>query len=137
MNLVKSKIGLSKKALIMLMAVFVLTLGFSQVFPGLIGVDTAEATSLKSQINSNSTTTLTTSVDTAGANIIKLAKDIALVVLFILIIWMGYSVWFKKTAEGLADMKGRLIGLLIAIAFVFMPEKILGALFKLFGITLT
>lgn len=96
---------------------------------------TAEAT-LKSTVKSNSTTTLTTTVDTAGKSAVKIARDIGIVGLVIMIVWMGYSLFFKKSAEGLADMKGRLGLLIIAVAFVFFAEQILGAIFGIFGYTI-
>lgn len=137
MELHLSKFQGSKKTVFMIISVLLLAFVFAYFVPSLTGMDTAEATSLKSKVSSNNTTTLTKTVDDAGNTVVKLARDIAVVVLILLLIWMGYSVWFKKTAEGLADMKGRLFGALIAIVFVFMPEKILGVIFKMFGITLT
>ena len=97
--------------------------------------DVAEA-SLKDDVSSNSTTTLTNTVDKAGRNIVKTARDIGVVALVILLIWMGYSLFIKKSAEGLADMKGRLGAAVLAIAFVFFSEQILGAIFGIFGYTL-
>lgn len=133
----KAGLKIPKKTLVMILSVFLFTFALPYFAPDLAGVGTAEAATLKDSIKANSTTTLTSTVNNAGTSVVKLARDIAFVVLIVLIIWMGYSLWVKKTAEGLADMKGRLAGLLLAVAFVFMPEKILGAIFGIFGITIT
>lgn len=97
---------------------------------------TAEASSLKNDVKSKSTATLTNTVDKAGSNVVKFARDIGIVALIVLLIAMGYSLFVKKSVEGLADMKGRMGAACIAIAFVFFSEQILGALFGIFGYTI-
>lgn len=96
----------------------------------------AEASSLKDSVKTKTTTTLTNTVDGAGKNIVKTARDIGVVGLIVLLIWMGYSLFVKKSVEGIADMKGRLGGAIIAIALIFFSEQILGAIFGIFGVTI-
>ena len=119
-----------KKASIALIAVFILSMGLS--YFGLDGANVAEA-SLKSTVKSNSTEDLTETVDNAGQEIVKLGRDIGIVLLVVMIGWMGYSLVIKKSAEGLADMKGRMVGVIIAVALIFFSEQILGAIFGIFG----
>lgn len=102
------------------------------LFPDIFGIETAEAT-LKSQIQSNNQAKLEKMADDAGKNIIKTAREIGFVFLAITVISMAYSVWFKKTAEGLADMKGRLLMVVLAVVFLFFTESILGTIFGLLG----
>jgi hypothetical protein len=126
---------LLKRVLVILTASLVLGLTISQI--GDFGLaPTAEAT-LKDTVTKNTTTTLTNTVDTAGKSVINLARDIAVVVLVFFLCWMGYSLFIKKSAEGLADLKGRMGLALAAVAFIFFPEQILGAIFGIFGVKLT
>lgn len=125
-----------KKIAIMMLFAFSLT--FTVSYLGLGDFNTtevAEAT-IKSKVNSNSSTTLNSTVDKAGSSLVKLARDIAVVVLVLVIIWAGYSLFVKKSAEGLADLKGRMGVIVVAIAFIFFAEQIIGAILKLFGATL-
>lgn len=98
--------------------------------------EAADPPSLKNTVKSKTTTTLTNTVDSAGSSIVKLARDIGVVALIILLIWMGYSLFIKKSSEGLADMKGRMGLAVLAVAFIFFSEQILGAIFGIFGVTL-
>ncbi|MGA5692686.1 hypothetical protein [Cytobacillus pseudoceanisediminis] len=126
---------LLKRVLVILTASLVLGLTVSQI--GDFGLAPTAEASLKSTVSKNTTTTLTNTVDSAGKNVVKLARDIAVAVLVFLICWMGYSLFFKKSAEGLADLKGRMGLALAAVAFIFFPEQILGAIFGIFGVKLT
>ena len=102
------------------------------IFYGFVGLDVAEA-SLRSKVTSSNGEELTNTIDNAGASIIATLRQIAIIVCVLLCVWMGYSVWIKKTAEGLADIKGRLLALVIGLAFVFFAEQIIGTLLGWFG----
>lgn len=134
MNLALKKTNLFQKTVLMSLALVVLLFGFSQ-YIGIDFSDTAEA-SLKSQIQSNDQKKLEKTVDTAGQNFVKTAREIAIVALVVLLAFMAYSLFIKKSVEGVADVKGRLLGLLIAIAFIFFPEQLIGAIFGIFGVKL-
>jgi uncharacterized Tic20 family protein len=95
--------------------------------------DVAEAASLKDTVKSKTTTTLTKTVDDAGKNFVKLARDIAVAGLVIVLVTMAYSMFIKKSVEGLADMKSRMGIVVLAVAFIFFTEQILGAIFGLLG----
>ncbi|MFS0783403.1 hypothetical protein [Bacillus sp. 1P06AnD] len=113
-----------------------LCLGFLFLFHVMGSFDVAHADSLKGNVKSDSGTALFNTIDNFGAQLVKLARQIGVVALVILVVWMGYSLFIKKSAEGLADMKGRLGAMCIAIAFVFFSEKIIGAILGMFGYTM-
>lgn len=131
----KNRLTLVRKSLIALMAIFVLTFGVAQ-FLGIEVYDTAEA-SLKSAVKSKSIKDLENTVDKAGKTLVDTAREIAIVAAVIVMITMAYSLFWKKSAEGLADMKLRFGGLLVAIAMIFFTETILSFLFGLFGYKFT
>lgn len=138
MEFVSKGMNITKKILIALLATFILSFGLGPIESqiGLEPTDTASA-ALKDDIKKNNIEDLEKTVDGAGTNFVKLAREVAIVVAVILVILMAYSLFVKKSVEGLADMKGRLGGLLIALAFVFFTEQILGAIFGLFGVKIT
>ncbi|WP_019156883.1 hypothetical protein [Robertmurraya massiliosenegalensis] len=136
MELVENKGSLIKKILIVLLAVLVLSLGIGQVISHQFNLEltnVAEA-SLKSKVSGSNLNQLEKTVDSAGNTLVKFARDIAIVVAIILIMLMAYSLFIKKSAEGLADMKGRMGGLILAIALIFFTEQILGAILGIFGV---
>lgn len=102
-----------------------------------LGTDQVAEASLKSKVTSNNTKQVESTVDKAGSGVIKLARDIGVVVLVVMLVWAGYSLFVKKSAEGLADMKGRLGVMILAIAFIFFSEQIIGAILSIFGVKLT
>lgn len=123
--------SLMKKVLLTMAAVFILTSSLS--FLGLgIGENEAEA-SVISNIKSKDKNSLTTFAKKATDDFVKVARDIGIYALVFIIIWMGYSVFIKKSAEGLADMKGRLGLLILIVVFVFFTEDIIGTLFGILG----
>lgn len=129
-------VSLFKKVIVVALLSFALGIALPYV-SDLHFYDVAEASSLKDSVKSNSTTTLTKTVDTAGTNVVKLGRDLGIVGLVIMLVWMGYSLFVKKSVEGLAEMKGRLGAALVAIAFIFFSEQILGAIFGIFGYTIS
>ena len=138
MEFMSKGMNMTKKILIALLATFILSFGLGTIGSqiGLEPTDTASA-ALKDDIKANKIEDLEKTVDGAGKNFVGLAREVAIVVAVIIVILMAYSLFVKKSVEGMADMKGRLGGLLIALAFVFFTEQILGAIFGLFGVKIT
>lgn len=134
MNSRKKKRNLFQKVILSFIAIFILSLGLSNVI-GIELADNAGAT-LKSQIKANNQDKLEQTIDNAGQEAVDTARELAIAALVVLIIWMAYSLLIKKSAEGLADMKGRLGGVIIAIAFIFFTDQILGAIFGILGVKL-
>ncbi|MEK5217743.1 hypothetical protein [Psychrobacillus sp. FSL H8-0487] len=134
MNLTQKKSNMIQKVILSFITIFILSFGLSNVI-GIEMADTAEAT-LKSQIKANNQDKLEATIDKAGKEVVNTAREIAIVALVVLIIWMAYSLLIKKSAEGLADMKGRLGGVVIAVAFIFFTDQILGAIFGVLGVKL-
>lgn len=126
----------AKKVFLTFLATLVLSFGIGQFLSyhfGFESTNIAEA-SLKDQVKKSNIDDLEKTVDKAGNQVVDLAREIAIVVAIIVIVWAAYSLFIKKSAEGLADMKGRMGVLLLAIAMIFFTEKILGAVFGLFGV---
>lgn len=138
MESISKRSNLIKKIVVALLATLVLSFGFGEFLSYQFGFEStniAEA-SLKGQVKSSNINELENTVDNAGKQIVDLAREIAIVIAVIVIIWGAYSLFVKKSAEGLADMKGRMGVLLLAIAMIFFTEKILGAIFGLFGVSI-
>ena len=128
--------GLFKKTILSFMAFFILSFGFTSIM-GIETTHVAEATgTLKSQIKANDQKKLEETVDKAGSAFVKSAREIAIAVLVVLVVWMAYSLLIKKSAEGLADMKARMGVAIVAIAFIFFTNQILGFLFGILGVSL-
>lgn len=138
-SLSKKRTNLMSKILIAFIATLILSVGVGHYLSYEFGFETtnvAEA-SLKGAVKKNNgTSQLEKTVDKAGNEIVKLARDVAIVVAVIVIVWAAYSLFVKRSAEGLADMKGRMGVLLLAIALIFFTEQILGAILGMFGVKL-
>ena len=102
------------------------------VFYGFVGIEVAEAT-LRSKVTSGSGDELVEALDKAGLTVVDILRQLAMVICVLVAMSMGYSLWIKKTAEGLADVKGRAGALAGGLFFVFFAEKIIGTLLKVFG----
>lgn len=124
------------KVLILLTTTLILSVGLGIYLGYEFGFETTAEASLKDKVKSSNIEDLENTVDNAGVQIVDLARDIGIVVAIIVILWAAYSLLIKKSAEGLADMKGRMGVLLIAIGFIFFTEQILGAILGLFGVEL-
>lgn len=131
----QKKRHLLQKVILSFIAIFILSFGLSNAI-GIELADTAEAGSLKSQIKANNQDKLEQTVDNAGKEVVNTAREIAIAALVVLVIWMAYSLLVKKSVEGIADVKGRLIGLIIAVALIFFTDQILGAIFGILGVKL-
>lgn len=139
MKMTSKKIGFMKIAILSLVTTFILSFGIGDVIAHQFGMETthtAEA-ALKNKVKKNSTSTLESTIEGAGDKVVSLAREVAIVAVILIVIWMGYSLLIKKSAEGLADMKGRLGALVLALIFVFFSEQVLGALFGIFGYTIS
>jgi hypothetical protein len=137
MEINQKRPNLITKIAIALLATFILSIGFGQIASYELNLKTtnvASAADLKSQVKANNVGELTKTVDNAGSQIVDIARQIAIVVAIVVIIWGAYSLFIKKSAEGLADMKGRMGVLFLALAMIFFTEKILGAVFGLLGV---
>jgi len=99
---------------------------------GNITVQAEEGDSIKDRI-SNNETDLEKSVNSGGNTIVKTAREIAFTISFVLLIWIGYTMFFSGSSEGVASMKKRLGLLTVALIFVFFTEEILGLFFGLAG----
>lgn len=108
------------------------TIAAAALIYGFIDVDVAEA-SLRSKVTSADAKELEDTIDHAGASIIDTAREIAIVLCVLVSASMGYSLWIKKTAEGLADVKGRVGALIFGLIFVFFPEQIIGTILGWLG----
>ena len=113
-------------------ALSVSTIAAAALMYGFVDVDVAEA-SLRSKVTSSNSKELETVIDNAGSSIIDTIRQVAIIFCVLLVASMGYSVWIKKTAEGLADVKGRLIGLVLGLVCVFFSESIIGTVLGWFG----
>lgn len=124
----KKLLGYTKKPWVislLVMSTFYIVFGF-------IGTDVAEA-SLRSKVTAGNGDELMNTIDSAGSYFVNIARQAAVVVCVIIAIWMGYSLWVKKTVEGIADVKGRLLTLVLGLACVFFAEKIIGTALKMLG----
>jgi len=92
----------------------------------------AEA-SLKGSITAN-TTEIDKEVDAAGAKIVETIRGIAIVVVMVLILWIGFSLFFSGSVQALVNMKYRIGSLIIALLLAFKTEAVVGFLFGIFGI---
>lgn len=102
-------------------------------FYSFVGAHVAEAT-LRSRVTSGSGDELVNTIDKAGVSLLDIGQQLSIVAAVLLVLWMAYSILFKKTAEGLADVKGRLLGLVVALFCAWKPEIIIGSLLKFFGV---
>ncbi|MDX8367178.1 hypothetical protein [Cytobacillus sp. IB215665] len=89
--------------------------------------------SIKSSIQPD-TEGITKEVDEAGSKLISTIREVAIVVAFILIVWIGASLWFSGSVQALVNMKVRLGSFIIALLFSFKTEAIMSFLFGLFSI---
>lgn len=121
----------SKKKFILCTALIAFFVGLFDF--GILNTDVVEADTLKSQILSNNAEKLEKTADSAVSGAVKTAREIAFGVILAVAIWIGYAILIKKSAEGLADVKGRLAVILIAVAFIFFAETIIGTLFGWLG----
>jgi len=135
-ELVSKRSNLIKKVFISLLALMILTFSVGEVISHQFNLESANTAhaSLKAKIKSNNEKQLEDTVNDAGESIVDFTREVAIVVSVLVLIWMGYSLFIKRSAEGLADMKGRMGGLIVALAFVFFTEQILGAIFGIFGV---
>lgn len=96
--------------------------------------DEGFAVGLKASIKSNNSTDKIESTFEKGAkSLVDLGREIAYAAAVIFLLSMGYSLWIKKSAEGLADMKARTGLLIVSIFCIFFAEQILGAIFSMLG----
>ncbi|HWO75549.1 MAG TPA: hypothetical protein VNM69_06455 [Bacillus sp. (in: firmicutes)] len=89
---------------------------------------------IKEDIQSESTDTLTKQADSSGSDALKIIRQFAIVVVIVVLAWIGFVKFFSGDSKSLADMKGRLGVLIIALLFAFKTEMVAGSLFKLFGV---
>lgn len=127
-----------KKTTSIFLVISILTAVFAFMMPvvNLTSLDgsnyVAEAASIKDSIK-NSKNDLEGAVDEAGSGIVKMAREAGIVITIILIIWIGYSLFFSGNAQSLANMKFRLFALALALIFTFKTETLLKWIFNIIG----
>lgn len=62
--------------------------------------------------------TLQDKINQGSNKIVQLFKDCLKAIAVIMFGWMGYSLLFSRTAEGLADLKGRIVIVLVCFVFI-------------------
>ncbi|SHN66251.1 TrbC/VirB2 family protein [Desulfitobacterium chlororespirans] len=93
-------------------------------------------TDVKSAQGAGAVDAVTENVTKAGDNVVTSLRIIAVVVAVIMFIFVGYGLLISPNVKTIADMKGRVGALVLAIVIAFMAEKIVGTLFNWLGITI-
>lgn len=96
---------------------------------------TVNAAGVKGNIKSD-TTSIDKEIDEAGGKTIETIRGIAIVVVVVLILWIGFSLFFSGSVQALVNMKYRLGSLIIALLLAFKTEAVVGFLFGIFNIQL-
>lgn len=114
-----------------LILVIVLILVFSSI-------STCFATSqfMKDVGGASSSGDVTTELGTATDNLIKSARQIAIFIAGIMIILIGFGMFFGSSSQNIAKYKVYSAVFLLAMFLVFKTETIVGFLLKIFGVTL-
>jgi len=89
---------------------------------------------VQSAQGSNSVDSLTTSAKTAGDSVVTFLRTLAIIGAVIAFVLVAYGLIFSPNVKTIADMKGRVGALVLAIIVAFMAEKIVGTLFMWLGI---
>ena len=79
---------------------------------------------------------LQTSAQTAGDSFIKFLRTIAIMVAVIMFVVVSYALLFSPNTRTIADAKGKIGALVMAIAISVLAEKIVGTLLSWFGFTI-
>lgn len=93
-------------------------------------------TDVKSAQGAGAVDAVTENVKKAGDNVVTSLRIIAVVAAVIMFIFVGYGLLFSPNVKTIADMKGRVGALVLAIVIAFMSEKIVGTIFTWLGITI-
>lgn len=94
-----------------------------------------EANSLTDSIK-NANTDLTGVVDDAGVSIVDLFRGAGIVITIVLVVWIGFTMFFSGNAQSLMNMKYRVGALVLALVLTFKTEAIVGWLFGILGYTI-
>lgn len=115
----------------------ILLLVFS-MFLGIAGeIEPAYANTIKDRVEAakgtNSISELEGRAYEAAESFITFLRNIAIVIAVIMFVIIAYALLFSPNVKTLADCKGRVAALIIAIAVAVMAEEIVGTLMKWFG----
>ena len=76
-------------------------------------------------------------VDSAAEKLIGFVRRISITVSIGILISMAYSLFWSRNAQGIAEMKGRVILFLLGIFVAFNTEAVLGTILNFFGVDLS
>lgn len=79
---------------------------------------------------------LQTSAQSAGDSFIKFLRTVAIIVAVVMFVVVSYSLLFSPNTKSIADAKGRIGALVMAIAISVLAEKIVGTLLSWLGYTM-
>lgn len=76
---------------------------------------------------------LTASASKAGNSVVTFLRTVAIIVSVVMFIVVAYALLFSPNSKTIADMKGRVGALVLALIIAFMAEQIVGTLMSWFG----
>lgn len=78
---------------------------------------------------------LQTSAQAAGDSFIKFLRTVAIIIAVVMFVVVSYSLLFSPNTKSIADAKGKIGALVMAIAISVLAEKIVGTLLSWLGYT--
>lgn len=125
----------SKKVIALLLMVMVSLMVTSSF--ALAGDVPSPSSSIKEKMSSanQDATQIVGQADQITGRVIQVARGLGILGLFIFAIWAGYGLAVAPQGQGIAAIKGRLVGIIVFAILLFRTEDIVVFLLKLLGVT--